>query len=787
MLTPKQIEDARKKLGIDSSNPQRSTGNNLLQRLESPEEPTFLGKVARETLRPFAKAGTSLINTAQIATGQEETQPFSGEYLGEVERIGKGFDVTKGFDEENVKALKDAAKTGVDIGLLISGGGGTTGALKTGVKEGILKGAKELGKTGAIIGGASGASTGLEEGATLGSTLKNTVVGAGVGLATGSVLGVVPGGIRAGTQVVKKVGTGVRKVGQDIIPSSERLVNSQVSKALDLTQGDIKNIASSTGNEVGEFLAKHNLIGGNKDETVKLLNDFYSKNYNKVRDEISKVKKTYTNTDIPRFKQSLLEIKKQVSDVSGLEDVSKEVDTLLKKKSISLNDIQRTKELLDEHFSLYKMTGDVKEGATKSGLSNIRKELKEFIEKEVKDVSGNDIGALNNSVSTSRSTLDAIETRSTRGLTRSNIKIGDLGIFGVGAAIGSPILGLGAVVAKKIIESPSIRLKIAKFLDKLNDASRKKIQDQLLKGVMPVEIEKIVSQSSFTPKAQTKKIITQKTSISPNSTTKSLKGKGVIPKHLEPLAVEARKGDYLYHGTGGTSAEAIMKEGLKPGRKGTLSLSKDEAYSKSYAQDGITPQGKTYGTMFRVKADYLKGKTVPVKKTAPMSDQLNEILTKENIPPEAIEVFKNGKWQPLKVDPLIAEARKYKSAEVAPKIYHATTEQNVSSINQMGIRSDINKMYFASNESIAKGYGKGIIALNENHFQVLPSTSPKALKLFKEAGINPDYPMLNDKLIKLLKADGYDGLKYPTDNSNWDFEIFNKEKIIKSLKSNTKK
>jgi hypothetical protein len=79
----------------------------------------------------------------------------------------------------------------------------------------------------------------------------------------------------------------------------------------------------------------------------------------------------------------------------------------------------------------------------------------------------------------------------------------------------------------------------------------------------------------------------------------------------------------------------------------------------------MTPQGKTNSVLLRVKSGALKGKTISGGKNRPMSDQLNEILTKETIPPEDLEIYKNGKWQPLKsqplqegVNPLIQEARK---------------------------------------------------------------------------------------------------------------------------------
>lgn len=132
-------------------------------------------------------------------------------------------------------------------------------------------------------------------------------------------------------------------------------------------------------------------------------------------------------------------------------------------------------------------------------------------------------------------------------------------------------------------------------------------------------------------------------------------------------------GGYLYHGTGEINLDTITKEGLKPGRRGALSLSKTEDYARSYAEGAQFPPKKGAGVMFRVKSDYLKGKTATPDKPRPASDDLNEILTKDTIPPEAIEVFKDGKWQPLVSSPstpkglegLAADikAGKYKNAE----------------------------------------------------------------------------------------------------------------------------
>lgn len=278
-----------------------------------------------------------------------------------------------------------------------------------------------------------------------------------------------------------------KNVVKDVVPSSERLVNSEVTRALDLTQGDVKNINLSTGNDVGKFLADKNLIGGNVADTVKNIDSFYKENHNAVRSEIAKVTDTYKVKDVPRYTEALTEIKKQIQDVAGLQDANTEVDKLLKNKKPTLGDVQRVKELMDQHFSLYKAVGDVKEGVAKTGLAKIRGDLKGFIEKEVKAKTGADIKDLNNNVQTARSISDAVETRSTRGLTRGNISTGDIVTFLTGSGLGggNPLVGGVAVLAKKLLENPTLKLKFAKWLDGLNDAKKAAVVEDLKNGVVP--------------------------------------------------------------------------------------------------------------------------------------------------------------------------------------------------------------------------------------------------------------------------------------------------------------
>lgn len=310
----------------------------------------------------------------------------------------------------------------------------------------------------------------------------------------------VVGGIDDGTRGAIQ---GVKNVTRDVIPESDRVVNYQVTRALDLTQGDITNISRSTsragteGFEVGKKLAQENLIRSSKKETVQALKEWTQTYYDKVRELIKKADNQEVTPDlnaseIPGYQQALKELKRQTGEVPGMEGSAAEIDMLLKKPNPTRMDVQRVKELLDEHFSLYKVTGDVKESIAKEGLANIRNQLKEFLETEVKKATGEDISEFNRNVQFGKSTEDAISLRSTRGLTRSNIRMGDLGFFGFGTVAGGPLGGLAAVFAKKLIESPTVRLRIAKYLDSISDARKAKIEKELQSGKIPEDFKQFI-------------------------------------------------------------------------------------------------------------------------------------------------------------------------------------------------------------------------------------------------------------------------------------------------------
>ena len=323
-----------------------------------------------------------------------------------------------------------------------------------------------------------------------------------LGVRTGgkALPGVFKGTVKGVQNKISPIGSNIKSFGRDIIPTSSGVINHQVSKALDFAPSDLSNISKATGNEVGPWLAENNLIGVNRASTQTLVKDFLDKNYKSVRAEIDKVKAVYKPGQLPRYTDALLAIQKKVDGVPGLEKISAEVDNLLfKKDGIKLNDVQRVKELMDDHFDLYNVVGDVSESVAKQGLANIRSRLKKLIENEVKKNTGSDISKMNNNVSTAASINNAITLRAPKGLTKSNLKIGDLGIFGIGMSFGGPLTGLALLFGKKLIESPTVRLRMAKYLDKVSDARKAKIKAELEAGNVPEELYKLINPTQQTP------------------------------------------------------------------------------------------------------------------------------------------------------------------------------------------------------------------------------------------------------------------------------------------------
>jgi len=157
-------------------------------------KPTFVGEVVRGIIKPFAKLGASVKAVGEAVQGKEATG-LTSNYLGNVRPIGEGFDPLGSetmFSKENVKGLKDAVGTGLDIASNIpvaKGLGIAKTAIQQPFKESVTQVAKNVAREGMVQGALSGSGTALQENKGVGGVIGDTILGTALGGAGGFVLG----------------------------------------------------------------------------------------------------------------------------------------------------------------------------------------------------------------------------------------------------------------------------------------------------------------------------------------------------------------------------------------------------------------------------------------------------------------------------------------------------------------------------------------------------------------------------------------------------------------------
>ena len=402
----------------------------------------------------------------------------------------------------------------------------------------------------------------------------------------------VVGGVKNSVEGVKE---GVKGVIDDVVPGAERLINHEVTRALNLTQGDARNIHLSTKNEPGRFLADKNLIGKTVEETEKNLGAYFDQNYKQVREEINSVKRPIDPIEIPAYEEALTEILTRVSGKPGLKSVEAEIKGLLDKtkSEIILKDVQRAKELVDSHFELYKVTGDVMSGVEKQGIRNLRNDLKKYIEDTVEKETGADIREMNNNVATSRTLIDTIETRSTRGLTRSHFSLSDITTFFGASMLASPAGGVLAVILKKVYDSPSVKLKVSKWLDGMTDASKERVKASLEKGEIPPEVSALQSSISETIEAPMMKSPINKPPSNDSIPTTIQQG-DEMGKLIPDITVAAEKQVLDSVEKKGYYASPAAEKAIKEMEAKQVELSKER--DARYKEEGIGYTEKDYTT-----------------------------------------------------------------------------------------------------------------------------------------------------------------------------------------------
>lgn len=205
-------------------------------------KPTFAGNVIRGMIKPFAEVGTNIVNAGQVAVGATPTQPFSNDYLGKVEGLGK-VDITKmPWDKANTQTVKKSIGTGLEIGSTLATPGGVKNIAEQGLKGLVKQGSIQGAKFGASTMAAQSAGQALSENKTFGQAALKGLGGAATGLVGGAVLGGATGLLgagleKAGVKAIANNRTNLVNQDQIIDMVNPKLGPKQVQQAIKSGQG----------------------------------------------------------------------------------------------------------------------------------------------------------------------------------------------------------------------------------------------------------------------------------------------------------------------------------------------------------------------------------------------------------------------------------------------------------------------------------------------------------------------------------------------------------------------
>ena len=434
-----------------------------------------VGEAALEKTKP-GQAILNKMNESRVARGiaplptneQGVIQAAETPEIQVANAVGAYFEDRYGsFDNAKESFVEDPAGVLADLASVISGGGAA------------IRATGQAGRINSI--------------ANAGSAITR----AGQALEPTTVIG------KAITAPIRAVGNSApgRMIGESLATPTT-IVQGQVVKALDLTQGDLQRISATTGNDVTEFITRNNLLKDTPEEIAFALDDVKANTMALVRNEVSAVDTVYKAAEVPRLQDGMRVILQGVDKVTGLEDEAGEIRRLLQQDDYSLSDVQRAKELVDANSSIYSRMGDVRSSSQAKGLDNIRTDLRSCIEDEVSKATNGatDIKKLNNDVSTSKSISDAIEARATRGQTRASGNVFNA-ILGMTAATAfSPEVGLAVFVGKKLSETPSFRISLARTLSATPAQDVKRISEAMVSNNLTPEVRASISQIVETTK-----------------------------------------------------------------------------------------------------------------------------------------------------------------------------------------------------------------------------------------------------------------------------------------------
>lgn len=251
---------------------------------------------------------------------------------------------------------------------------------------------------------------------------------------------------------------------------------SLIKSGIGLTKKQKTIVSQKAGKTAEEFLVNRKIVG-DQGEIVSRLTDVVNKARQQKLSNLAAIPKRIKNLQAEQLADDIIKLN---TGKSGQEKVVKEANRILSelksREGALLGDIDKLKTLFDrEGTSVFKAVG-TKETARAKGLVKSRAVVQKQIEDQASKLGITNIKELNKEILTAKEIQNAVLDNLEEGK-RGLLSLTDV-IVATGAGAGAisggltPIEAIGIVLGKKVIGSPTFKLKLAQGLSKLAPAER---------------------------------------------------------------------------------------------------------------------------------------------------------------------------------------------------------------------------------------------------------------------------------------------------------------------------
>lgn len=181
----------------------------------------------------------------------------------------------------------------------------------------------------------------------------------------------------------------------------------------------VSNTLKETGDDVDNVAGwmQERWVAWTKNQIISKLDDEATKTFKAVRTAIEQadwISGPIKDKSVDGALRELIKVTKGVNSPEK-QAVYKELQKMLlksKKSGLSLKEIQKVKESMDDILDLYTVAGDVKAWVQKSDLSQLRSNIRKLLETNVKKTIGTDIGVLNRDTAVAKQLAKSIKYKS---------------------------------------------------------------------------------------------------------------------------------------------------------------------------------------------------------------------------------------------------------------------------------------------------------------------------------------------------------------------------------------